>query len=433
MPLRWGLPPSAASGVRGHADEDKLFHVPALPSPETTVYSEERAMTPRSSLFLAGAAVLALAGGWYFGPHAVSLTAVAVHQGEAAFPALMDKNRLDSIQTITISQFGQSMTLVKTPDHGWTVPQLGGYVARPAKIRGLLNTLVSLRLTEPRTNHPAEYPLLGVATPDPAKPAKSDATVIRLQDGKGDLVGELIIGHRQSAGDIEGVVQQTDSTNAPATTRGTYIRRHGDDYVWLTKDALEFSNDPQDWVDPVIISINAARLDRVHITRPDSAHEPVLTLSRKGDMFRLTEPADAPRTDSHAVADTLQALSDLEFTHIKPAAAISGVTEAQSVFETQDGLTVIVNQIKVGDETWLTFSAKAAPGSEAIANTMNKAVGPWAFQVQDYKERALFPTLQLLKSVEHVPSGAAGESEIPTTMPLPNIGPRAVPPVSGGP
>src|ERR1700676_4188411 len=104
-------------------------------------------------LLLVIAAVIAIAGGWYFGT-ATQPEQRALDTGKLMFPDLTA--RLKDARRIEITNKGK-VTVIELKDNVWAVADRGGYPAQESKLRGMLTALTELRLVEPRTTDPTEF------------------------------------------------------------------------------------------------------------------------------------------------------------------------------------------------------------------------------------------------------------------------------------
>src|SRR5665213_3035371 len=110
-------------------------------------------MSQTRLLALVLAAVLAVAGGWYFGTATQPVQHASIDNGKLMFPDLTAK--LKDARRIEITSKGNT-TAIELKNGVWGVADRGGYPVLETKLRGLLTGLTELRLAEPRTTDPAE-------------------------------------------------------------------------------------------------------------------------------------------------------------------------------------------------------------------------------------------------------------------------------------
>src|SRR5258707_15873646 len=113
-------------------------------------------------LALVVAAVIAIAGGWYFDTSTEPAPHAAMDTGKLMFPDLTAK--LKDARRIEITSKGK-ITAIELKNNVWGVADRGSYPVEDTKLRGLRTALTELSRTEPRTTDPAEFN--GLAVEDP--------------------------------------------------------------------------------------------------------------------------------------------------------------------------------------------------------------------------------------------------------------------------
>ena len=232
------------------------------------------------------AAVLAVAGGWYFGTATQPIEHTSFDNGKLMFPDLALK--LKDARRIEITNKG-NVTVIELKNGVWGADDRGGYPVQETKLRGLLTGLTELRLAEPRTSDPGEYARLGLE--DPTKDTKGTASLLRVLDGAGKPIVALIVGHRRTRtqGDVPEEV---------------YVRRPGDAQCWLAEGSVQVDADPQVWLDRNIMNISPTLITKVVSTKGEATIE----LTRDGDKLKVTQPADHPALEDYKVEDVNSAL-----------------------------------------------------------------------------------------------------------------------------
>ncbi|MBV9735338.1 MAG: DUF4340 domain-containing protein [Acidisphaera sp.] len=340
-------------------------------------------MKPRTSLVLLLLGIVALAGGWYFGTAAEPTGSSSVAAGRLAFPDLTA--RLQQAARIDITHQGKTLTLDRDGDV-WGMADRGDYPVQTAKLHALLTGLAELRLTERRTADPAEFSRLGVEDPQ----ATATSTLLRVLDGQGKPIAELIVGHQRVR--AEGEVPQQ-----------VYVRRPGENQAWLAEGRLEADADPQLWFDRDLVNIDQSALASVAITRGEQH----LALRRAGDKLVLEAPADHPALDDQKLADIGHALEFLSFSDVRPAGQMPGEALGQAVFTTTDGLTLTIDVNKADKDVWARLAAAGDGPAKAQADRLDARLKGWAYQVGDYKLAALLPSMDDLKAAAPSPAPPA--------------------------
>lgn len=336
-------------------------------------------MTTRTLAALIILGVIAVAGGWYFGPGSVSGEHRSVYAGKLMFPDLAAK--LQNTARIEVVHDGKTLTIARQGDH-WGLADRGGYPVQEAKLRSMLTALTELRLVEPRTADPSQYAALGVENAD-AKGASSH--LVRILDNAGKETVALIVGHRRTG----------TAGHAPDQV---YVRRPGDKQSWLAEGSLLVDGDPQVWLDRDIMNIDHSRISKVTVTDPSET----LEFDRAGDKFTLLAPATHPKLDSYKVEDVARALELLTFDDVRRDDAVPGTVIGTSVFTTDDGLSVTA-QVFAWPKSPLNTGADASIGVRFTVSGAGKAqpeaarlaalVGGWTYGLGSWKKTSLLPAL----------------------------------------
>src|SRR5258708_6700380 len=124
-------------------------------------------MSQTRLLALVLAAIIAVAGGWYFGTATQPVQQASIDNGKLMFPNLIEK--LKDARRVEITSKG-NVTVVALKNGVWGVDDRGGYPVQETKLRGLLTGLTEPRFVESRTADASEYARLGLE--DPTKDSK---------------------------------------------------------------------------------------------------------------------------------------------------------------------------------------------------------------------------------------------------------------------
>jgi hypothetical protein len=343
-------------------------------------------MRPRQSAFLLALGLLVLAGGWYFGGFSRAPERPEIAAGSLVFPALAPS--LQNAARIEITNKGKILSLVRQGD-AWGVADRGGYQVQREKLREMLTGLTELSLVEPRTADPAQFARLGLD--DPAKP-DSTATLLRVLDGAGKPIAELITGHRRVR----------TQGNVPESI---YIRRPGGQESWLAEGRLAVDADPAQWLDRDILNIDHTRIAAVAVTRGDVK----LEFLRDGDRLILKTPAEHPPLDDFKLEEILRGLETLTFQEVKEAKDIPGEKIGAGIFVTTDGLTIEATLFRATADIWARFAITGTDAGKDEAARLAARVTGWAYQLGAWKEKALTPALEDLQAPPPQP-GAPGAS-----------------------
>jgi hypothetical protein len=362
-------------------------------------------MRQRTTLALVGLAIVAVAGGWYFGAQSSPPGQTEIAAGTLVFPNLAGV--LNDTARVEVQHQGTTLAIVKQGDR-WGLADRGGYPVQGSKLREMLTGLTELRMSEARTSDPSEYSRLGVE--DPKEPAAT-SNLLRLLDASGKPIAELIVGHRRVR----------TQGNAP---EDVYIRRPGEAQSWLAQGSLSVDADPQQWIDRDIANIEGAKIAAVTVTRGTET----LGFARDGDKLALKTPADHPKLDDYKVEEVGRAFENLTLTDVKPVAQQPGAKVGVGVFTTTDGETITATVFKVGTgdkaEVWAQFAVAGDGAAKDAAAKLQARVTGWAYQLGSWKEAALVPTMADLKASE--PAAPAAEAP-PVALPTPALATPTLP------
>jgi len=358
-------------------------------------------VTPRGLVLLLGLGVIALVGGWYFGTARTPGEQTRIDPGQLMFPDL--GQHLGEAAKVEITHQGKQTAIEKRADGAWGVASVSDYPAKDAKLRGLLIGLTELRLAEARTTDPAQFGRLGVDDPGAAG---SSADLLRLVNGAGSPVLSMIVGHRR----VRGRGEVPDQL---------YVRRPGDDQVWLAEGSLQVDADPAQWLDRDVLSISHERIASVAVTHAagdaGSANEgsggQTLGFERAGGRWALTSPADHPKLDDGKIDDVGRALELLTFQAVRAERDVAASEAGRAVFTTSDGLVVAVTVLHADKDMWTRF---AVTGTEAVkpeVDRLTRRLSGWVYQVGAWKEKALVPTLDDLRAAEPAKAEAGAASD----------------------
>lgn len=340
-------------------------------------------MTPKQTVLLALAAVVVLGGGWY-----ASQTA-SPPRSEVVAGALMFPNLAPALQAaarIEVTNKGKNLAIAKQGDV-WGVADRGGYPVQAAKLREMLTGLTELRLVEPRTADPAQFARIGLD--DPTKP-ESTAILLRVLDGAGKVIVEIVTGHRR----------MRTQGNVPESI---YVRRPGENRSFLAEGRLAIDADAAQWLDRDIMNIANSRLASATVTRGEA----VLEFARADGKFALRSPENAGPLDDFKLEEVSRGLETLSFTEVKEAKDTPGEKIGTGRFVTTDGLTVTATVFRSGGDIWAQFEVTGTDAVKAEAETLSARLRGWAYQLGSWKEKALTPALDDLKAT---PPSAAPEA-----------------------
>lgn len=334
---------------------------------------------PRTLTGLVVAAVVLLAAGVWMNLASQPALAV-VRPGTFVFPGLTQ--HLQTADRVEISHGDKKAVLERTKSGTWGLAERADYPVDPAKLHKMLTGLAEMRLVAPRTAQKALWGRLGLAAP---ADKNNGATLIRVLDGK-KVLAALLIGHHQYA-------------VAPSAPPQMFIRRPGKVQTWLADGSVDAEANPTSWLPSSIINIPPAEIDHVRVAREDA---PPLVFDRSNGKLTLSQPAKHPALNQDKVDDVASGLSELTLEDVR-AAADARPPLGISRFTTKDGLevTAVVRKGKA-KTVWVSFEVDAGtsakPATQKQAKKLEAKLSGWAYQMGDWSESSLLPTLDQLKA-----------------------------------
>ncbi len=351
-------------------------------------------MKLKFTLALAVAGAVILGGGWY-----TSRTS-APERGEVSAGALMFPNLAPNLQNaarLEITSKGKTLVIAR-PGEIWGVAAQGGYRVQLPKLREMLTGLTELRIVEPRTTDPEQFARIGLD--DPTKP-ESSASLLRVLDGAGKVIVEVITGHRR----------MRTQGNVPESI---YVRRPGENRSFLAEGRLAVDADASAWLDRDIMNIANTRIASVTVTRGEA----VLELVRTEGKLTLRSPADAGALDDFKLEEVARALETLTFTEVKEAKDIPGEKIGTGRFVTSDALTITATIFRAGSDIWAQFDTTGTDATADEAAKLATRLRGWAYQLGAWKEKAITPSLADLQPTPP-PAAPADGAPIGVAPPAP--------------
>jgi Domain of unknown function (DUF4340) len=294
--------------------------------------------------------------------------------GEMLLPALASSGV--KVAAIEIRQ-GDKVLILQGSSAGdtWTLKDRAGYPVEIEKVRKLLVRLAQAELIEPKTRKPDRYQLIELEDPS-LKDAKSRA--LRLIDGKGAVIAEIVIGKRRydAFGSGKG---------------GSYVRKADDPQTWLADREIDPSLNVKDWVKATVFDTDAGKIKR--LTLEVSGEEP-LTVDRgegKDAKPKLAAIPEGKKLKDATAADGLvRAASSIELEDVRRLELPSTGNDASLItLETDGGLTVKFRLRKENDSYWLSLTASGDGNGQKLADDVTARTKGWEFKIPTFKAEAL--------------------------------------------
>lgn len=264
-------------------------------------------------------------------------------QAGPLFPGLSE--RIGAIAQIRVMTRDTALRVEHTEQGQWVVASKDNYPAKAAAVRRTIFALIGAKITDRATALPENHRKLGLVDPEKG----GTATRVVLLDGAGGQLAAILIGNPMAS----------DEIGSAPEPQSFFVRKPGDDQVWLVRGDLPIQSSAQAWIDPEIATIARARIQSATVTFPDGASYAVSRkTSDQPDFVLHAVPegrAPAPSTD---IANALgAAASSLSFDDVRPVAKLGLPVQTEHVvYRTFDGLVLDVALATVEDGIWATFT-----------------------------------------------------------------------------
>jgi hypothetical protein len=331
-------------------------------------------MRAKTLIVLAAAAILA--GGAAVYVNASKETAPADRfAGELVFPNLAP--RATAIASVRIERDGTAFVLKRDGD-AWTMPERDGYPVEADQARRFLLEFGALRVLESRTTNPALHAELDLD--GAAKDQK--ATRVQLLDAQGGVLADLLVGRARfgrqgTAGD------------------GTFVRRAGENQVFLARGRLAPERDAAKWLERRVANVERERVASIELLAIDGERLSAGKASPGDNDVELARvPGDRKIKSSFDVNLLASALEGLDLEDARKDEGLDfGAARERAEYRTFDGLVVRVDFVQERDMRWArvraSFEAPAVPADPAAhPNARLRAPEDGAKQAEEIAARA---------------------------------------------
>ena len=270
--------------------------------------------------------------------------------------------QLDAVNRVEISDPEAGWVVSAERDGSeWRVPEKSGYAADFETLSRLLRGLAELKIAERKTARPENHAQLGVAS-------EGEGAGIRVQIEAGETFA-LVIG-------------QT------SVSRGAFVRRPGEDQVYLADETVNVPDSAMALVDPVIINVESASVSAVEVRSGAS----VIMAEREeasGDIKVTNLPAGSELKYA-TVADSLtRLLINLRMTDVVPYDETLFTEAGTLTVATSGGDEYTVRSVSRDDGYWVHLDNKP----------------DWQFKVSEYNFNQLNKKLDELLKEEETEAG----------------------------
>jgi hypothetical protein len=119
------------------------------------------------------------------------------------------------------------------------------------------------------------------------------------------------------------------------------------------------------------------------------------------------------------VGDVGRGLEQVTLTDVKPASQEPGTKAGSADIVTTDGMKITVTVFKKDKDVWAQFAASGDGDAKKAADTLQAAIGGWAYQLGSWKEQSFIPSMDDLKADETpaAPATPAASAAAPAPAP----------------
>jgi Domain of unknown function (DUF4340) len=254
---------------------------------------------------------------------------------------------MPQVRTITITSKAGTYNLVRR-GNSWVLPERGNYPVADENLSELAKSLSDLSYRSARTSDPGQFAKLGVDEPGP----RSDATLIAIKGGTGQILASLYIGQKEDA---------------------LFVRKVGSNDVFEADGTLPALGSPARWLDLKVLDITAETIASV-----SGQH----TGEGRYDIVRRPDGGFAPVDGVANVTATTTAIALTKWAPVDVMAASDLTSDpvATHVTTLRTGLVVSVTAYEQDGRFWVAVSAYAQSADQSEAATkLNQRTDGWAF------------------------------------------------------
>ncbi len=310
--------------------------------------------------------------------------------GDLVLPGL--EASVNAVTEVDLRRGDGTRTSLKKASVGWVVGERE-WAADPSRVRKLLLDLGALNVVEEKTRLPANYPQLGVE--DVSNPKATGTAVEVLSPGHSF---SLIVGKTSSG-------------------KSGYVRVSNTPASLLAAPLLTLDADPKTWLERSLIDLPMTRVQKVDEKPADGPPYSASRDKKEQPDFAVAPLPKGRQLTGAGAADSIgAALSGLTLEDVAKSTAATDPKAPLAVFRTFDGLEVTVSGRKDGARSLIALSARGStPETDAEAQTLNKRLGGWEFEIPDYKYGTIFHPLEdlLQRLPEPVKKPAAKQAQTP--------------------
>jgi hypothetical protein len=302
---------------------------------------------------------------------------------EKLFPGI---NLMDVTKVEVAS--AESAVTIQLMDGEWRVEQKANYPAEKKKLSELVSGIGNTELSERKTSKPENFARLGVADP-----ADTDS------QGDGSAAIELTLTTPASAFSV--LVGDESSGR-----KGSFVRKPGENQVWLTSQSVNVESLAEDWLEPIIIDVEAEEIARVVMQDGDARLE--FVRGEDGEFSFQGLPEGRSLKYPSIAGEPGRALVKVRLEDVALHDVGRWQDAAVATFTLKNATEISVQAIQQDEDYWVHFSVER----DAADAREYGDIGLWDYQVASYVFDDFVKTLDDLleepEAEEEVADGEAG-------------------------
>lgn len=289
-----------------------------------------------------------------------------------------------------------SFDVVDKPSKGWVISSRGDFPASFEQVNRTVIGLANMETLEPRTARPDWLHFLGLDSPP-----KGDGVLISVYDTEGSALASIIAGKSEAIGDRNGA-------------NGLFVRKPDSTQSWLARSTLEPNSDVTAWYEKNLLDIDHGRIAQTEIAPPGAPAYTVRRDKPSDTDFKVVNLPAGQKLPFPSAADSVgTAIAGLTFDDVKPAKQFDFSKGWRVVTQTFDGLTVTLQLIKQGQDTWTMISAQGTGKAAREAQAISARTSGWAYKLPQFKANQLMTTLDAMLKPPAAPQPPAGSGSTP--------------------
>lgn len=282
-------------------------------------------------------------------------TVTSQQAGKKLFPGL--QQQVNDVTRI-ITRKGDKTVTIAQQDGQWQVVEKDNYPASLSRVKQTILAVADLGLFEEKTRKAENYKKLQV---EDATEAGATSTLVTLEDKEQKSLASVIAGKQRPGGGQPSMPQSRQ-----------YVRKAGDEQVWLVQGELKAEPEASDWLDTDLVNVASKRISRITFTHPTGKPFSVYKAAASDANFAVADMPKGKKLKSGAGASKLaNALQNLKLTDVSKAAAIEFANDKSTLtsYQTFDGMIISASTFTKDDTTWLKLSARFDASLRAVDST----------------------------------------------------------------